>query len=151
MRILSLSPFLSLFMICAIAVAQTTNDITYHASYTCYERRTNIPTRSGNPANCARAMLEAFPTDGNVDPAQLPLLHNVGDCLVSLIVGPGGPVRGRWLDVWTKAQMLSTACTYFRTGLHNIATGGEANFPDQGLQLAIGLALRSNESSVATE
>ena len=50
----------------------------------------------------------------------------MGDCEVSVDLSEGVPVVGNWNQVWTMANTLSTACTYYRVARtpESAVTGG---------------------------
>ena len=91
--------------------------------YDCLERASFRFTRSGSPKNCARAVIAAFPMETSLsqfhhgapsDSFRLPISYISGDCQVTVDLDGGNPVPGSWNEVWTLANTLSTACTYYR-------------------------------------
>ena len=140
--------------------AQSTSNLTGLASYTCFQSEPFQLTRNGAPWNCAKAILQKFPTDtttgvfhhnGEPDSFQLPRTSVVHDCVVHLDT-EHGPVQGRWLDVWMVAQTLNTACTYYRNrNPQSLVTGGEVRFlggDGNGLVLTMERAMYANASNV---
>ena len=122
-------------------------------------------TRNGYPGNCARALVEGFPNGATIgqfhqggpnNDFRLPRSHIVGDCQVTVDLNGVTSVQGSWLEVWTMANTMSTACTYYRSQQYpaTAVTGGYI-FGGQGNGLAVMLnkpmALASNETAHTTE
>lgn len=123
-------------------------------------------TRNGPPWGCAQAVLRGFYMDSTVgqfhrdgadDIFRLPRTSASGLCYVTLDTAwPETTVEGRWFDVWTVAQTMNTACTYYRipTQANTAVTGGTAwLYQERGLVLTMEKLpdLSSNGSTVETE
>lgn len=117
-----------------------TTNLTGYPRYECLKLRGfTRSARSGHTVNCARAILETFPIDtaigvfhhdprGTVSDSEsfrVPHFGVVEDCQVSVdIDGGAGVVRGSWLEVWTMANMMLTACTFYRIDRPESAVSG---------------------------
>ncbi|KAL8792030.1 MAG: hypothetical protein Q9195_005371 [Heterodermia aff. obscurata] len=136
-----LYPFLVLLLtiLNADTLAQpinTTVSSTSHAHFACTGPQFAQVRRSGKPENCARAIIAAFPLGDTSDEFhhglegnpyfRLPRASIVGDCEVSVDLSEPAPVQGSWNEVWTMANTLSTACTYYRAARtpESAVTGG---------------------------
>ncbi len=122
-------------------------------------------TRNGNPGNCAKALMDGFPNGpivgqfhrgGEANAFRLPQTSIVGDCQVSVDLNGVERVQGSWQEIWTLANTMSTACTYYINQQYasTAVTGGYVH-GGQGNGLAIFMGrpadLANSETGVATE
>lgn len=142
--------------------AQPIGNLTRLNRYQCNKRIPFLPTQNAATWDCARAILEGFHTDSNVglfhrsgqpDIFQIPRTTVSGKCYVSLDTATERPTEGRWFDVWTVAQTLNTACTYYKTSAPSSAvTGGQVKiYGGDGLVLTMGMLTVGNDSTVSTK
>lgn len=68
-----------------------------------------------------------FHRGGRPDIFQAPKTSVSGECFISVNTVTGRLAEGRWFDVWTVAQTLNTAWTFYRTyeKLSTAVTGGQ--------------------------
>lgn len=122
-------------------------------------------TRNGNPGNCAKALMDGFPNGpmvgqfhrgGEANAFRLPRTNIVGDCQVSVDLNGVERVQGSWQEIWTLANTMSTACTYYINQQYaaTAVTGGYV-YGGQGNGLAVFMGrptdLANNETGVTTE
>lgn len=107
----------------AVLLANTISMVLAFAQLECTPSVSMRPTRNGKPSNCAKALIEGFlsgPTVGEFHRGRewndflLPKTKVVGDCQVTVDVNRVERVQGSWQEIWTLANALITACTYFR-------------------------------------
>ncbi|KAI4176557.1 MAG: hypothetical protein LQ346_007856 [Caloplaca aetnensis] len=135
------------------------------ANFRCVGSPTLRESRNGSPQNCAKALIQFFPNSitvgqfhhgGPMDLFRLPRTYSVGDCRVTVDLNRLGVVDGSWQQIWTSANTLITACTYFRnpSDAGTAATGGYIH-AGQGNGLAVILTKHTdttgNYSSSAEE
>ncbi|KAL8846031.1 MAG: hypothetical protein Q9221_008844 [Calogaya cf. arnoldii] len=131
----------------------------------CTERVALRRTRNGNPGNCAKALMEGFPSGplvgqfhryGEPNAFRLPRTNVVGDCQVTVDLNGVERVQGSWQEIWTLANTMSTACTYYINQQYaetavtgGVVRGGQGN----GLAVMMGRPreMASNESATETE
>ena len=134
------------------------------AKYRCWGRSFGM-TKNGSPQDCAQAVLHRFPTDIHVglfhtgqqlDLYHLPVESTYGDCYIELTLAQSGvETEGRWPEVWTLAQTLSTACTYWRNDNPGSGVTGGEIFGGQNNRLKLtmrrssGVVNNSNETDIA--
>ncbi len=162
MKIPSFVFFLVYATVSSHTTAQSIGALTRVNRYECTERQIFQPTRNAPPQDCARAVLEGFYMDSNVglfhrggppDRFQVPRRSVAGECAVSLNTATEGSVEGRWFDIWTVAQTLNTACTYYRTSEPSSAvTGGHIEvYGSNGLVLIMRRIPLGSNSTVSTD
>lgn len=127
-------PFILLLALFLTLTSPTTAE---NAIYYCQLRRPFRMSVNGSPVGCANAIILGFPSDispglfhtapNPTDPFSLPKTAIFGDCeiRVDLIPGRGHPVEASWPYLWTLAQTLSTACSYWPSDAPSLGrTGG---------------------------
>ncbi|KAL8904140.1 MAG: hypothetical protein Q9207_003464 [Kuettlingeria erythrocarpa] len=135
------------------------------ATLQCVGRQTYRESRNGSPQNCAKALITSFPISitvgqfhhgGPMDSFRLPRTYTAGDCRMTVDLNRVEAVEGSWQQIWTMANALITACTYFRhpSDAETAVTGGYIH-AGQGNGLAVILTKRTdttgNYSSSADE
>jgi len=163
MRTLSLMFFLVYATLSIHTSAQSIGNLTRVNRYECIKRLPFLPTQNAAPWDCAQAVLEGFYMDTNIglfhrggqpDIFQLPKTSVSGKCYISVNTATERPAEGRWFDVWTVAQTLNSACTYYRTyeKPSTAVTGGQVEiYGSSRLVLTMGRLTVENDSAVATE
>lgn len=163
MRTLSLVFFLVYATLSSITSAQSTRNLTNVNHYVCNTRQPFLPTQNAAPWDCAQAVLEGFymypdfgtfHRGGHSDTFQVPMTAVAGKCFMNVDLATERPVEGRWFDVWTVAQTLNTACTYYRVPDEpaTAVTGGHVEiYGSSGLVLTMGRVMVENDSTVSTE
>jgi len=163
MRTPSLVSFLVYAAVSSVTSAQSISNLTRVNQYECNKRLPFLPTQNAAPWDCAQALLEGFYIDTNVglfhrggqpDIFQVPKTSVSGKCYISVNTATDRPAEGRWGDVWTVAQTLNSACTYYRTyeKPSTAVTGGQVEFyGSDGLVLTMGRLTVGNDITVSTE
>ncbi|KAL8756538.1 MAG: hypothetical protein Q9199_002864 [Rusavskia elegans] len=122
-------------------------------------------TRNGNPGNCAKALIDGFPNGplvgqfhrgGEANAFRLPRTKVVGDCQVTVDLNGVERVQGSWQEIWTLANTMSTACTYYINQQYaaTAVTGGYVHGGQgNGLTVIIGRPqeMASHETGATTE
>ena len=161
----SLLHLVLLFVIGTAALALPVNNPGPIAHMECTPRVALRRTRNGNPGNCAKALMDGFPhgpivgqfhRGGEMNAFRLPRTKVVGDCQVTVDLNGVERVQGSWQEIWTLANTMSTACTYYINQQYaaTAVTGGVV-YGGQGNGLAIMMErpqnMPNNEPVAATE
>ncbi|KAL8657913.1 MAG: hypothetical protein Q9226_001438 [Calogaya cf. arnoldii] len=158
----------SFLLLVVILSSKTHGQSTDHlnaARYQCFSKLPLQTTRCGELPNCAKALLSGFPNDiGNGEFHRglpnniwrLPRQSFVGDCSVVIDISEGqGSTVGSWAQVWTMANTLITACSYYMLdgqGALSAFTGGVV-YGGRNYRLSITVTkfFRMGNSSQASE
>lgn len=153
--------FLVFIILSSNASTQSSNrTLGAFAAHECTGPRAYRQTRNAPPSSCSRAIIAGFPIDGSTgvfhhggehDYYRLPRTSIWDTCQVTVDLNSDLPRRGTWLEVWTMANTLSTACTYEGSSRPMSAlTGGWINAGGMTVTMKRSAHV-GNENTTATE